>query len=208
MDWIGLAQDRDRWRTLVSAVMNLWVPWNAGNFLTSCKPVSFSRRTLHHGVSKKVIGSKIHTEDLQTLGSNVRNKVARVTWSPWFVRFWFSSFECPILMQFSYQADLQGIWFLVSCPSPKLEWHCLVVTVDSRYVKLLSVPQHRIINLLPDETPAVMAEDVAGCKTNSHTKDCSSTWDRVYGFCKRSHWRYQSRGTSFVACGCGWDIGN
>ena len=26
MDWIGLAQDRDRWRTLVGAEMNLWVP--------------------------------------------------------------------------------------------------------------------------------------------------------------------------------------
>jgi hypothetical protein len=26
IDWIGLAQDRDRWRTLVSAVTNLWVP--------------------------------------------------------------------------------------------------------------------------------------------------------------------------------------
>jgi len=42
------------WRTLVSAVMNFRVPWNAGNFLTSCKPVSFSRGTLHHGVSKYI----------------------------------------------------------------------------------------------------------------------------------------------------------
>ena len=26
MDWIGRAQDRDRWRTLVSAVMKVRVP--------------------------------------------------------------------------------------------------------------------------------------------------------------------------------------
>ena len=26
MDWIGLAEDRERWRTLVSAVMNVRVP--------------------------------------------------------------------------------------------------------------------------------------------------------------------------------------
>jgi len=35
MDCIDLAQDRDRWPALVNAIMNLWVPLNAGNFLTT-----------------------------------------------------------------------------------------------------------------------------------------------------------------------------
>jgi hypothetical protein len=45
IDWILLAKDRDRWWALVNKMR--------GTFLTSCKPVSFSRRTLLHGVSKQ-----------------------------------------------------------------------------------------------------------------------------------------------------------
>jgi predicted small integral membrane protein len=26
VEWIGLAQDRDRWRALINSVLNLWVP--------------------------------------------------------------------------------------------------------------------------------------------------------------------------------------
>ena len=35
MGWIDLAQDKDRWRTLVNAVMNILLPYNVGIFLTS-----------------------------------------------------------------------------------------------------------------------------------------------------------------------------
>jgi hypothetical protein len=30
VDWIGVAQDRNRWRAVVNSVLNLRVPWNAG----------------------------------------------------------------------------------------------------------------------------------------------------------------------------------
>jgi hypothetical protein len=35
MDWNDLPQKRDRRRTLVNAVINLWVELNAGNFWTT-----------------------------------------------------------------------------------------------------------------------------------------------------------------------------
>ena len=35
IDRIDLTQDRERWWTLVNMLMNLLVPYSAGNFLTS-----------------------------------------------------------------------------------------------------------------------------------------------------------------------------
>ena len=49
-DWSHLAQDGVRWRALVNVLMNLLVPLNVGNFLSSRGPGSFSSRTLLHGV--------------------------------------------------------------------------------------------------------------------------------------------------------------
>ena len=35
MDWIDVAQERDRWQDLVSVVVHLQVPLNVGYFLTN-----------------------------------------------------------------------------------------------------------------------------------------------------------------------------
>jgi hypothetical protein len=42
--WIDLAEDRDQWKALVNTVMDLRVPQNSVNFLSSCTIGCFSRR--------------------------------------------------------------------------------------------------------------------------------------------------------------------
>jgi hypothetical protein len=48
IDRMDLAQDSDQWRALVNTVMNLWVPYNVGKFLSGCTVGSFSSRAQLH----------------------------------------------------------------------------------------------------------------------------------------------------------------
>ena len=51
-DWLELTHVRERWRALMSTVRKLRVPKMRGISWLAAEPVSFSRRTLLHGVSK------------------------------------------------------------------------------------------------------------------------------------------------------------
>jgi hypothetical protein len=51
LDWIGLAQDRYKWRVLVNAVMDLRVPQSAGNLSSGCTTCRLSSSAQLHRVN-------------------------------------------------------------------------------------------------------------------------------------------------------------
>jgi hypothetical protein len=52
-DYIYVAQKRERY-AFVNTVMNLTVPYDLGNLLTSPVAINFSRKTLLHGANQSV----------------------------------------------------------------------------------------------------------------------------------------------------------
>jgi hypothetical protein len=54
VDWIALAQDRDKWRVLVNSILNLRVPWNAGKLLSGCTTGDLSSSAQLHTVRGQI----------------------------------------------------------------------------------------------------------------------------------------------------------
>jgi len=52
MNWIDLTPHRDTCFNILNMVIKLRIPCNVGNFLPSLGTLSFSRKTLQHGVSQ------------------------------------------------------------------------------------------------------------------------------------------------------------
>jgi hypothetical protein len=65
VDWIGLVQDRDRWKALVNSVLNPWVPQNSMKLSSVQTTRDFSSNAQLHGVSRvSEKANMIHTDRL------------------------------------------------------------------------------------------------------------------------------------------------
>jgi hypothetical protein len=54
VNWIQVALDRLQWQMFINTVIIFWIEKNTRKLLKSWVPISFSRKTLHHDVSRSV----------------------------------------------------------------------------------------------------------------------------------------------------------
>jgi hypothetical protein len=78
VDWIDMAQDRDQWRALVSTIMNLRVPSNAGEFLSSCTIGGFSRRAQLHEWISEGVGRRPGHYKMCAFKSQIRHLIVKI----------------------------------------------------------------------------------------------------------------------------------
>jgi len=74
MEWIDLAQDRDRWRAVVNAAMNFGGPTKCGEFFDWVKNLLASQEiTLLHGISmRKIRGRRFPQKSTESRRSKTR----------------------------------------------------------------------------------------------------------------------------------------
>jgi len=68
MNWINLAQDKEKWL----GVVNFCVPYNAENSLTSYGTNGFTKMTVMHGPSKQYTYLTVNNEKLLLTANNCK----------------------------------------------------------------------------------------------------------------------------------------
>jgi hypothetical protein len=109
----------------VNTVMNIWVPWKVGNFLTSWVTISFSRMTLLHGVHYMT-----YSKDLQYYNMRIclakqttqNTRLSSVYKHIQIVRCCYEVFVCKIPNYISFTCG--PIKILQSCAHVLMVWTC------------------------------------------------------------------------------------
>jgi hypothetical protein len=142
VDWIHLAQDRDRWRTLVNTIKELRAPYNFGKFLSSCATGVFSRRTLFHGVGytrqwflfKFLITQHWYCIPISNFHERYRNHFAHCQSESYNLQghaktvvlpHWERSTELKVLLQFLLSCSISSICNKIT----EIFWPCLFSSV-------------------------------------------------------------------------------
>jgi hypothetical protein len=73
VDWIGLAQGRDKWRALVKLLMNLRVPLNAGKLSSGFMTGGLSSSAQFH--------SQVHSKELSHVNMLCERKLCCTSWT-------------------------------------------------------------------------------------------------------------------------------